>query len=385
MTAGTGARSRLGALAGLCAVIALPALLAFTPLSASGAPVGPRAVAAEAAPDLVPEAPTPRLAYVTQTATSTPKVWLASAGGGEPKALGPGDQPLLSPDGRSVAVSLFGATPGPQEHGPSIGVYSASGTPVSDYFDLETATATPLAWSPDSRYLLVYRQSNESVLIAQGSGLDVLDTQTGAITSIAEGAIYGASFARDGSDRLVFAVSHSLSPSAPVNLYESEVDGAGLHRITSDGRSLDPVWGPTYIAYDRERMRHLSPEYQIWLESPGGGAPVRRVTHIPVSQLSQGLVPLAFSANGNRLLAQFEGEDNIDAYAVNVLSGHARAVTVHGRAVVGAGISASGSTLLVDENVLFQPPSKARVATVPFAGGSSHVLVAHGAQASWND
>ena len=75
----------------------------------------------------------------------------------------------------------------------------------------------------------MYRQSNEPVLIAQGSGLDVLDTQTGAITSIAEGAIYGASFARDGSDRLVFALAHSLSPSAPVNLYESEVDGAGLH------------------------------------------------------------------------------------------------------------------------------------------------------------
>jgi hypothetical protein len=255
---------------------------------------------------------------------------------------------------------------------------------VADYFDLETAIATPLAWSPDSQYLAVYRQSTESVLVAEGSGLDVLDVQTGAITSIAEGAIYGVSFARDASHRLVFALSHSLSPSAPVNLYESEVDGAGLHRITSNGRSLDPVWGPRYIAYDHERLRHESPEYQIWLESPGGGAPVRRVTHIPVDPLSQGLIPLAFSANGNRLLAEFEGEDNSDAYAVNVVSGHARAVTVHGGAVVGAGISASGSTLLVDENALFQPPSKARVATVPFAGGSSHVLVAHGAQASWN-
>ena len=113
---------------------------------------------------------------------------------------------------------------------------------------------------------------------------------------------------------------------------------------------------------------------------------MRRLTHIPVSALSQGLVPLAFSANGNRLLAEFEGEDTSDAYAVNVASGHARAVTVHGRAVEGAGISASGSTLLVDEDALFeQPPSDGRVASVPFAGGSSHVLVAHGSQASWND
>ncbi len=339
---------------------------------------------AQAAGSVSSEATVPRLAYVTETATSTSDVWLASASGSEAKLLGPGTQPLLAPDGQSVAVSLFGATPGLQEHGPAIGVYSASGAPVADYFDLETATSTPLAWSPDGRYLAVYRQSNEPVLVAQGSGLDVLDVQTGAITSIAEGAIYGVSFAPDASDRLVFALSHSLSPSAPVNVYESEVDGAGLHPITSDGRSLDPVWGPRYIAYDRERMRHLSPEFQIWLEAPGGGAPVRRLTHIPVNALSQGLVPLAFSANGNRLLAEFEGEDNSDAYAVNVLSGHARAVTVHGQAVVGAGISASGSTLLVDENALFGPPSKGRVATVPFAGGHAKVLVAHGSQASWN-
>jgi hypothetical protein len=368
----------------------IAALVSLAVLSTTGAVSVASAAASQApgvasqAPGATSEATVPRLAYVTETATSTPKVWLASASGGERKLLGPGSQPLLAPDGQSVAVSLFGATPGLQEHGPSIGVYSASGAPVADYFDLETATATPLAWSPDSHYLAVYRQSNESVLIAQGSGLDVLDVQTGAITSIAEGAIYGASFARDGSDRLVFALSHSLSPSAPVNLYESEVDGAGLHRITSNGRSLDPVWGPSSIAYDRERMRHLSPEYQIWLESPGGRVVVRRLTHIPVDPLSQGLIPLAFSTNGNRLLAEFEGEDNSDAYAVNVVSGHAHAVTVHGGAVQGAGISSSGSTLLVDENSLFQPPSKARVATVPFAGGNSHVLVAHGSQASWN-
>jgi hypothetical protein len=347
----------------------------FLSLSANG-------IAAENLPN-AGEPPQPRLAYVTGISTS--KVWLASAGGTESKLLGPGQQPLLAPDGQLVAASLFGVSPGVEEHGPALGLYSASGAPIVDYLNLETSTAVPLAWSQDSRYLAVQLQSTQIVDGRVASSLDVIDTQTQTVAQIAKGTIYGASFAHDGSDQLVFGLSHSEAFAGGVNLYMSEPDGAGLHRLTSDGRSLNPVWGPKYIAYDRERTRKLSPEYQIWLASPSGGAPVRRVTHIPVDSLAQGLVPLAFSANGNRLLAEFEGQDQSDAYAVNVITGRARAVIVHGQAVLGAGISASGSTLLIDENVLFQTPYRARIATIPFAGGRSHVIVAHGSQASWND
>ncbi len=368
----------------VASALALALIVFSTAIAVSLArPALSRARDAVAVPDLTPAAPLSRLTYLTETATSTPKVWIASLSGGERKLLGPGQQPLLAPDGRSVAVSLFGTSPGVSEHGPSLGIYPAEGGPIANYLSLETATATPLAWSPDSRYLAVYRQSNETVDIAAGSGLDVIDTQSGAVTSIAEGAIYGASFARDGSDRLVFALAHSLSGAAATNLYVSEADGVGLHRITSNGRSLNPVWGPKYIAYDRERLRHESPEYQIWLASPSG-ASVRQVTRVAVGPLVAGLVPLAFSADGSRLLAEFEGEDTSNAYAVNVASGRARSVNVHGRSVQGAGISSDGSTLLIDEDAFEQAPSNGRVATIPFAGGPSKILVAHGSQASWN-
>jgi hypothetical protein len=368
----------------LCAALTVSAAFlastAFAAVGSAGAISTPD-WGAELVGDLNPEPP--KLAYVTETASATSKVWVAAANGRDPKLLGPGQQPLLSPDGASVAVSLFGIAPGPEEHGPAVGIYPASGAPIADYLSLETATSTPLAWSPDSRYLAVYRQSNRLTNIAAGSGLDVIDTQTGVVTSIAEGAIYGASFARDGSDELVYALAHSLSPSAATNLYVSEPSGAGVHRITSDGRSLDPVWGPTYIAYDRERMRHLSPEYQIWLATPAG-VRVRKLTHVPVGPLVQGLVPLAFSTDGSRLLAEFEGEDTSGAYAVNAASGRAHSVTVHGQMVQGAGISGDGSTLLVDAGSFEQPSSHGRIVTVPFAGGPAEVLVAHASQACWN-
>jgi len=84
--------------------------------------------------------------------------------------------------------------------------------------------------------------------LASGSGLVVIDTQTGEVTSIAEGVISGASFAQDGSDRLVFALSHSLSLSAPSSLFVSAPHGGGLTRLGSDAHSLNPVWGPRFIA-----------------------------------------------------------------------------------------------------------------------------------------
>ena len=108
----------------------------------------------------------PKLTYLTETASGAPKVWIAAVNGSGAKLLGPGEQPLLAPNGQAVAVALFGTASGPQEHGPAIGIYPTSGAAIADYLSLEAATATPLAWSPDSRYLAVYAQSNGTAGIA---------------------------------------------------------------------------------------------------------------------------------------------------------------------------------------------------------------------------
>ncbi len=361
-------------------LLAAPAvLLAFAALAGAVTVSSPGFE--RASPATVPT----RIAYVAGSASApTTQVWLASATGGEAKRLGPGSQPLLAPNGQSVAVSLAGTT-ADSERGPALGIYSALGTPVANYLDLETASAEPLAWSPDSRYVAVARRSTVIPFLASGSGLVVIDTQTGEVTSIAEGVVSGASFAPDGSDRLVFALSHSLSPSAPSSLFITAPHGGGSTRLGSDAHALNPVWGARAIAYDhvRSRGRDEAPVYQIWLQSPTGGAP-RRLTNVRVPALLSGLVPLAFSAAGSRLLAEFEGEDTSEAWTLSVPSGHARRVTVRGKPVVGGGISRDGGSLLVDENGLFGAPSSGRVALVPFAGGHAKLLVAHGSQASWN-
>lgn len=335
-------------------------------------------------PDPAP-LPSPALAYVTGTARSLPAVWVAQADGSGARRLGPGLDPLISPNGEAVAASLFGATAN-SEQGPALGIY-ATGEPGrlnGEYLSLAAVTVTPLAWSPDSRYLAVAMQSTAVTNAGPLSGLAVIDTSTHTLTTVAHGEIYGASFAPNASDSLVFARAPSLLLSAPVNLYTSMPDGSGLKQLTRDGRSLFPVWGPRSIAYDRERLRkNDAPVFQIWL-LPAGGGRSRRLTSLPARTLVSGLVPLAFSANGSRLVAQYEGQDTSEAWTVRVPSGRTHRITVRGAPVQGAGLSRDGGTLLVNENGFEGPPSEGRVAAIPFAGGRPRVLVAHGSQANWN-
>src|SRR5690349_9192100 len=88
----------------------------------------------------------PKLAYETGNAHTS--VWLAGVSGTDAKKLGPGQNPLLAPSGRSVAATLFFSK------GPALAIYTP-GSPTKKYFDNAKAVAMPLAWSPDSRYLAV--------------------------------------------------------------------------------------------------------------------------------------------------------------------------------------------------------------------------------------
>jgi hypothetical protein len=228
------------------------------------------ATSALAAPSLAPSpAQPPTIAYVTQSGTSLPLVWTMHSDGSQKTSLGEGFSPQISPNGQQVAVSLFGA--GASETGPALGIYSTTGAPRQTYLSLKGETAQPLSWSPDGRYLAVDVQSTALKRGAQLSGLGILDTQSAKLSMIAHGQLFGASFAPNGSDEIVYGLARSQSLTARVNVYRAKPDGSGTVALTHDGRSLFPLWGPGAIAYDRERLRREdAPVYQIWLRSPTG-------------------------------------------------------------------------------------------------------------------
>jgi hypothetical protein len=317
------------------------------------------------------------LAYVKFNGTR-PTVWAAAANGSHPRKLGHGDSALLSPDGRRVAASLVGS------RGSALAIYTAAGRTAGKFFNLKHFGASPLAWSPDSRYLAVALLDNSATMTAGKSALEVIDTSTGKVSASAGGDISGASFAPTGADRVVFGRSQSQLLSAPADLYELAADGSGpITQLTHDGHSINPVWGRRGIALDRTRPRmNGGPVYQIILLS---GSHSTQITHTHPALPVDGLQPVAFAADGIHLLAEFVGTDTGQAYGVNVKTHSVKILKVAGQSMVsGFGISRNGKRVLVGYGSFAGPSAKEQIAWIPFSGGPATVLVKGGAGPSWN-
>ncbi len=330
-----------------------------------------------------------RIAYVAGGPSSEPEVWVSGADGASARRLGAGSAPLIAPDGSLVAASAMpsgsGASSGSRAS--ALTIYRAPGslTPrAHGFFNAARATALARAWSPDSAYLAVTLSSTDPASDA-ASGLAVIDARTDTYTIIAHGTIEGAGFAPGRSDRIVYALAASTSLSATVNIHIATVDGAAQAQITHDGASLNPVWGSAEIAFDHERLRRsAAPAYQLFSMRPDGGARSALTGLKSPPALIDGLVPIAFSDDGTRLLAEYEGQDTSQAWTIAVAGHIARKLQVGGHSVAGAAISRDGKTVLVDDGGFLYPPGHGAVRSLSFNGGRAHVLVAHGSQPSWD-
>ena len=258
-------------------------------------------------------------------------------------------------------------------------VYETDGRRSHSFFN-DRVIATPLAWSPDSRYLAVLLRTDGRLLTA--IGLAVIDTTTMTARTVATGVIRGASFAPSGPDRLVYGHARSQQVDDTVNLYTINPDGSDPTQLTTDGNSLLPLWTTRGIVYDRETLRGVgtAPVCQLWLLHGGHGT---QLTHMTRRALVAGLVPLAVSANGNRLIAEYEEPGGIIPLAVQLSPRRVRALATGGTKLQAAGISRDGRTLLLERRASGFPTHEVVVETVPFGGGPP-TRIASGDSAAWN-
>lgn len=297
-------------------------------------------------------------------------VWIARDDGTGALKLGEGSLPRISADGTLVAY-VHARAGGRQE----LMLAPGSG---GDPRRLTTSTRIEsLRFSPDG--LLLAAEIG-------GRRLIVFETATGRSGTVARGFIKGLSFSPD-STRIVFGRGVDATATGPSDVYSVSTVGADLERLTDDGRSLLPVWGPDRIAMVKQKGRTSGatgvPAYDIWVMTPAGRR-VRRVTRTKVPEMVSGLLPVEWSADGRRLLAQYVGQDVQVGFTVNPFTGRTRALSRSPvRSKVAFGLSGDGSAILAMTGGP-DPAQSHNLVSAPYEGGASTLLVRNAAYPDWS-
>ncbi len=313
------------------------------------------------------------LAYTSWSSLRAPRpaVWVAHDDGSAPRRLVAGSGPHVSPDGRLVEYDASG-----------LRVLAAAGGRSR----ILARDARFLAWSPDSRAIAA------AVIVphAERERLVTIDVASGATRTIATAfAFVGASYSPHG-DALAYGLA-TLSGSGAsrhsiVDVYATRLSGGRPARLTRDHRSSQPLWGRLWIVYVHTRdVRNDTTKYDLYAVKPSG-AQGHQLTHQRPGRGLAGLRPIAWSANGHRLVAEFVGDGADYAETVSAFTGAVRRVGKpaggeRGAGIFPTGISRDGTRILGSTGAL---DFDGDAVTIPYHGGRPRLLARHAIEPSWS-
>lgn len=313
-----------------------------------------------------------KLVYVKQAGSASPVVYVAKDNGKDPRRLGIGRAPTISPNGQWVA---FVTVPMGRDAVDTVVLQRLKSG--SQRLVMRAPSIDSLRFSPDSKLLAA---------IAGGTRVRVYDVAADRLHLAARGNLRGFSFSPDSS-RIVYGKAVKADIEARSDLYTVAARGGRATRITEDRNALFPVWGRSEIVFDRFRKRPdgAAPAYNLWAVAGADPGPLRRLTDLNIPELSSGLVPLEQSEDGRRLLAAFTGQDVEVGFTVAMANGRTRALSQDFETgTVGFDLSRDGSTILAHTGGP-DPANRHNVITVPWRrGGDTKVVVENAAYPDWN-
>lgn len=313
-----------------------------------------------------------KLVYVKNPASVAPVVYVAKDDGSDPRRLGTGRAPTISPDGKWVA---FVTIPTAVAQLDTVVLQKLSGG-GSQRFVMRSKVIDSLRFSPDSKLVGA---------IAASKRVRVYDIAKDSTKVAAEGDIRGYGFSPDATE-VVYGEAESDKFGAPSDLFIRDAHGKGkARRLTKTGRAANPVWGPKSIVFDRFRRRKGdAPAYNISQIAADGKSDAETLTKLKVPALTSGLVPLEVSENGRRLLSVFTGQDSEVGFTVQMRTGQTHALsTDFETGLVGFDLSADGRKILAHTGGP-DPGNAHDVVVVPYGGGKPKVIVEDAAYPDWN-
>ena len=311
-----------------------------------------------------------------------PTVFVAGDDGAAAKKIEAGETPRVSPDGKWVAYLHQGA-----KNAQELKVAPVAGGPSRTVM-VGLREPSYLEWSPDSTRVAAERGAELGK-----RNLVVVDVASGAQQVVAQGFFSGFSFSSSGFE-LVYAKAGSENFPPRSDLFRTETPPPGVvnvqapqtYRLTVDHNSSFPLWGAQKIVFVKTleaKKRKYGPKNELYLFNPVSKG-VKRLTHTKVPLLLQGLVPTDWSASGNRLLAEFEGQDTSYAVKVNPKTGAEKPVAQAGeQGFVGTALSSDGKFVLGYTGG-FDPGLAHDVMSVPYAGGKGKVLAKNAFEPDWS-
>jgi Tol biopolymer transport system component len=320
----------------------------------------------------------PAAANATLTFTkgnTKPKVYIAENNGNGAKSIGAGRNSRISPDGETVIYERE------TNQGSEMRLYSVAAKKSQRVLNPWTESFV-FAWSPDSTKIAALTGP-----LNGAQTLLVIDTATMKRTKIATGYFNGVSFSPT-SEEIVYGVAPTFAYPPKSTLYREGIDGSGKVALSHDRISAYPLWGPKgQIVFARQlgaKSRKYGPANQLFVMNEDGEQ-ISQVTHTKVDPLAQGLVPVAFSANGARLLTEFGGQDQGYGVAVSLVTGGEKKLTDDVETgFQGSALTADGSTILGTTGLGFGP-SHPKIVTMPWGGGPEKLLVANAYFPSWSE
>ena len=316
-----------------------------------------------------------RLVYERGFRTSRPTIWVARDDGSGAHRLAFGGSPKISPDGRLVAYAA------PQ----GLMLVPAAGGPARL---LLRGTPAPMGWSPDGKSIAAVEQTPTTRTNAGAQTFVTIDVASGRVHPIAPAGVpelWAMSFSPDGS-QLASTRMASANPSRD-DIYRAPATGGRSVRLTHDGQSIWPVWRSSWIVFTRQSApspRDHIPKQNLYLVKPSG-ASLHRLTHVTIGEEMFGFTPIAWSANGDRLIGEFNGIGTDYVVTVDPRTGAVRRVGkptggTAGHGISGAALSRDGTTILGVQSLTATPS----VVTFPYQGGRPRVLARDAIGPSWS-
>jgi hypothetical protein len=170
--------------------------------------------------------------------------------------------------------------------------------------------------------------------------------------------------------RLAYAVSDNSGS----DIYVISTRGGRPGQITHDHDSSVPLWGPDGVAFNRGGFVHGD----IWI-ADGAGKHLRKLT-----RTGAGIYPAFWSADGSRLLAANPAMHNGRLWAVDAITGSAHDLPGWRGDLFPQGLSRDGTTILAAIGCGGTISPFGLIETLPFVGGTPHVIVRGPCRASWN-